>query len=169
MNIKNDIQPSLDKEIQEVFCAYGKAVYEASGIEKSIVQVFVIYAFDPSNPKAVEIVANTIDQKDKLTLGSLIRNSRKELNLPARINEQLDDVLEKRNWLIHHFYFDAYSKMIDREARKELIKLLESLAQRFGSLNDLLIAEIVRRMIDKGVSQHVLDQLAKDVIVEIEG
>ncbi|MEE9215198.1 MAG: hypothetical protein V3U54_10470 [Thermodesulfobacteriota bacterium] len=89
---------------KEMFANYGLVSLKAQAIEKSLATLIIAinhignYKINPLKFRAI------LNQEDKRTMGKLIQDLRQKMSIPSDLEKELDEVLGKRNYLIHHFF-----------------------------------------------------------------
>jgi|CXWL01.1.fsa_nt_gi hypothetical protein len=97
---------------KEMFANYGLTAIEALSLEKTL--LLLIAAIDNlgkgNHPK--EVLHEYLKSNSKKTMGFLIGEVKKRMNLPPSLEANLKKVVTDRNHIIHHFFMDEYEIMI---------------------------------------------------------
>jgi len=141
-----------EEEMSEVLCAYGRAVYEAAGVELCIAQLLAIAKISSQSQQNRTDARNEFQGRRQHTLGRLMKAVRESVELPPEVTEMFDQALAGRNWLIHHFFFESFPALARSRTRNALMRQLSDMAQWFSNLDRLLIKQIDRNLALKGVS-----------------
>jgi hypothetical protein len=101
--VTDDQQPSED-DIKEVFAYFGSAYYYSECLHGELCNAYAIIALKDQGyiirPRFEEMIAKAFS----LTLGKLIA----ELipHMPEELGRRMKAVLEQRNFLAHHFWYE---------------------------------------------------------------
>lgn len=140
---------------KELFANYGFASLKAQSIEKQLSAIIVaIEHIDNTKIAPLEFRA-LLDQEDKRTMGNLIRILQGKVSLPSDLENELNDILEKRNYLIHTFFISKGLDMGNEELipsmNTEIIEIGKSFEKTITSSDDILekIQNIISIPIDK--------------------
>jgi len=93
----------------ELYTAYGIAAEAAQGLEVEAGNVALFFvAFwigtDQIDDEKRELFAGLEHDVNQLTLGYMLRQIRRSINFDETIIGIIDEALEKRNYLTHHFF-----------------------------------------------------------------
>ena len=103
----------------------GKSLFTAQSLEFILLTLFgsASLSKDDSQKKTRDI----LDVKSKHTLGKLINDAIKQLDLPEEFSAKLKTALEIRNWLVHHFFYDFGMAALSEKSQTVAIeKLIDS-------------------------------------------
>ncbi|WP_411845574.1 hypothetical protein AAFN60_18220 [Roseibacillus persicicus] len=158
-------------QIREVYAHFGLAIYCAQCVEQAIIQNLIFFDYFPdaieSTPDA-ETWTERFDEFEagemRRTMGMLIKRLRKEGQTTEAIEQRLDDVLAKRNWLAHRYFDDRAVEFTLIEGRATMVKELEMIQAQFREAEDL-IADVTRPVAIKyGLTDEVLAQTMTDLV-----
>ena len=115
---------------KEVYAFFGLASYFAQVLEKGVtIMVLALRC------KGVRITRSEFDalytENNKKTMGQLLQRARKLIIIPDEIDSLLDEVLLKRNWLIHHYFADRMAHFMTETGRLQMLSELQSLINIF--------------------------------------
>lgn len=99
-------------EFKTMFANYGLAALSAAGLEKHL--LLLISAIDHLGKETLpkNVLYAYLEKHRKTTLGQLIINLSKRVHIPSAMDSTLKDALEKRNTVVHNFFFEQYETMI---------------------------------------------------------
>jgi len=96
---------------KEMFANYGLTAIEALRLERTL--LLLIAAIDNlekgNHPK--EVLHDYLKINSKNSMGALIGEVKKRMNLPPSLEANLKKALTDRNHIIHHFFMDEYESM----------------------------------------------------------
>lgn len=117
------------QQIKHIYAVAGLALYEAQCFEMGLRQAIIcVEKYINSNIKTPEAYDLYDEKLSKLTLGKLLCEIRKFVEVEENTDEVLSKALGKRNYLTHHFFKDHALDFVNDNGRKQmLMELLESI------------------------------------------
>ena len=158
----------LDGQAQqrrETFAVYGLAMYHAQCVEKSLaIMVSSIFNKDFVNtegPDEREVIQDAFFRK---TTGQLITQLRKQVSVPADLNDKLNEAREKRNWLAHEYFWDRSGEVMTNRGRDKMLSELTELCEWFSSLDKRLTSIYEKYLIKAGISIEMMDKAFRELV-----
>jgi hypothetical protein len=129
--ISYDMLKTEEGQINAVFACFGSAAQHAQHFEVALGEFLLLFNKLANRELTLEAF-EALDQKlQKQTMGTLLREFRKYVRInDAKVDRCLELALEKRNFLMHHYFRERESKL---GVEKERMTLLAELVQ-IGSL-----------------------------------
>ncbi len=116
---------------KEVFASFGGAAYHAQCFEVAL-QSLLLLAYRLANPDAPLSDLDAADARlSRKNLGHLIPALAKHVQLSPRFIDRLNFYREKRNFLMHRFFFENAMKMLSPRGCDAMINELNELTQLF--------------------------------------
>jgi hypothetical protein len=134
---------------KEVYARFGLAAYWAQCVEVSLGIFFLFYERINQAELSVQALDAMDAERQKQTLGRLIKDFRKHVDLDMDITEVLNRALERRNFLMHHFFHDRSMHWVSEVGRRQMIDEPIDLAA------DLQYADQFIVMIYKCLGRHL--------------
>jgi hypothetical protein len=143
-NIANyNYDDTLDPESyrnREVYAFYGLTMYYIQSLERTLAMLSAtVY-----NPNADHITKSQFDSilegNFKRTLGQLISNIKKSVDLSDDFEKKLSDALEKRNFIAHHYFWARAMKFGNIRGQEEMIAELSQLSVYFQNVDNELVS-----------------------------
>jgi hypothetical protein len=106
---------------------------------------------------------NIVDDLNHKTFGALVRKLKKMVKLSDSIIATIDEALERRNYLTHHFFRVHNFRLYSEEGRKIMIAELNEIQEKFDKAHQMMGA-ISSLMLQ--ISGH--DELDMNKIVEMQ-
>jgi hypothetical protein len=105
-------------------------------------------------------------RNNKKTLGKLLNEVRKFLNLGTQEIDLLEKANQNRNFLAHHYFSERPSEILNIEGRKKMIKELDELTDSFIVADTLMTA--ATRALGKliGISEEMVENELKKFITQ---
>jgi len=139
----DDWEQDLPREAQqrrEVFARFGLAVFQTQAVER---QVGILLAtmgspgFLNSTPEDRGLFFETSFKK---TLGRLVKDLGKAVDLPPHLETDLDRALELRNWLAHGYFWERAEEILHWDGCESMISELQEAADFLEALDAELTA-----------------------------
>ncbi len=134
---------------KDVFAWFGSTAYAAQcfEVELCILLLLVRRLNEPSiTPEELEIVDTKLSRG---TLGTLLRELKKHLVIHPDFQKMLDGYLDKRNFLMHYFFFDHAGDLLAPDGCK---KMIEQLKDHYASLKE---ADAIAQSMSRNMRKHL--------------
>ena len=158
---------------KEIYAHFGLAVYYAQVLENGLINALVTLDFMPSH--ATHLITKT-DWSDKfdaffnqhaaLTMGNLIRALRKVASIPDDLEAQLNTALEKRKFLVHHYFREKIMLFTTERGREQMIEDLKQYSNVFVSADRRLNSIIEPINVRYGLTPEKLDAALNKLVAE---
>ncbi|GGF31914.1 hypothetical protein GCM10011611_42520 [Aliidongia dinghuensis] len=132
---------------KEIYAHFGLAIYLAQVLENGLVNALLLIDFIPKNVSNIKSHIDWsrefdafFDSRIALTMGNLIRELKKVTTIPDTLEKQLLLALERRRFLVHHYFRDNVRFFQTDEGRNKLIADLEGYGRDFSAANRALEA-----------------------------
>ncbi len=136
---------SIDSEssqIKEVYAQFGLVMYQVQCFERTLA-ILLVTAYAP------DLQEITRSQYEELlgkyfqrTLGTLINQLREFITISRQLETSLSRALQKRNWLVHRYFWERAITFMKEDGREQMIKELREIGQFFEDM-DLKLTTIV--------------------------
>ena len=148
-------------QIKDVYAHFGVASYMAQCLERSIAMVLVFVC--GKGPKEVTRAEldNVLNKTFKKTMGQLIRELRSE-GYPKAMESAIDLALEKRNWLIHNYFYDRAGHFLTPKGREVMINELIEVRLLFEEVDGFLEKIFDEKSRELGISQEAVQKYMKN-------
>lgn len=115
------------KEIKPITDILGLAVLDSQRLEYSIAFLMLLSKqdFDFTNKEQDDEIDGYMLNLSKKTLGTLIKQLKKLIEVSDGFTERLEEALEIRNFLIHRFFNKQGEKLLTKVGRDETLKLIK--------------------------------------------
>ncbi len=164
--------PDLDpesEEIKEIYAQYGLAAYQAQCLERSMaILLAVAYGPDPSNITRGQF-DELLHSNFKKTLGTLLKLMQKTTSFPEEFESSLSNALVRRNWLIHHYFWDRAGHFMSEGGRRHMLQELKQVSELFSSIDNGL-QDICDDWSQKhGISEKLIEEFTQKIMEEGDG
>ena len=115
------------KEIRPITNVLGLAILDSQRLEYSIafMMLLVNEEINLNNQEHNDKIDNYMINLSKKTLGGLIRQLKKIMNLDNTFSNRLEEALEARNYLTHRFFNDQAEKLLTQKGREDALELVK--------------------------------------------
>ncbi len=158
---------------KEVYACFGRAVYHAQVLETGLINALVTIDFIPSNVSHFKAKTDWSDKLDAffdqhtaLTMGNLIRALRKVASIPDDLEAALKIALEKRKFLVHHYFREKVLLFTTERGRDQMIEDFNQYVDVFISADRWLdsIIEPINARYD--ITPEKVDAMFNELITE---
>ena len=147
-----ETQWSDESDLVRFAAALGMASFQAQSLEHSLVSLFAatyIKARGAWEPRVRELM----DTRYSQTLGKLIRDAVKELDVPEELAVELEKALQMRNWVTHHFFREYGVVGVSSSLLKEATQRLEDMWPMFDKTANKVHRLVIDRQVQAGRSE----------------
>ena len=149
---------SESEQIQEVFAHFELAMLQAQALERQLA-IILVTKYGPG------LNSITGTERDKIleglfskTLGTLVSKVGTAPQLSEDEQEQLQEALKKRNWLVHRYFWERAKEFLSEPGRASMIEELLETAELFQSLDELFTSRSVEWFEEAGITKREIDQ-----------
>jgi hypothetical protein len=126
-----DVETADSEQCKEVYARFGLAAYLAQCFEKSL-EVFLLLDRKLTDREMTLQKFDALQTSlQKKTLGSLIKEFRKYVEINDEYERVLTDALDKRNFLTHHYFWERAAHFMSEGGRNLMIDELFEMADHF--------------------------------------
>lgn len=127
----------------ELYAEFGMVAEKAQVLEfeaGNVALVFLTIFFDKNDitPELTEMFKNIVDDLNHKTFGAMVRQLKKTLNLSDSIIEVIDEALERRNYLTHHFFRTHNFRLFSEEGRKIMMAELKEIQEIIDKAHQMM-------------------------------
>lgn len=122
-------------QLSELYRLYGIAAHNCCNIEYRIVYLLLGPKWKETEKLNPEKVRDIYEKLSRSTLGTLLKEYKQHFNLTEQHLSLAEDVLEKRNYLAHHFFGNHGKQMHDPKVLEKMTSELKSLIVVFQSVS----------------------------------
>lgn len=144
----------IEDLVREMYARFGLAYYHSEVLHRGLCIILAMSDLLQRDmitcPRVEEHLANAFP----LTLGHVITDLAGRI--PAEYSTRLEEALEKRNFLAHHFRFDRAHLMFQADAIQRLIEELDGCSAVFSRLDEETTAWSHKRQNELGITDDIL-------------
>lgn len=159
---KNNINE--EEHIKEVYAHYGLTMYQAQCVERAL----CILLASGKAPILKSITKydydNILNTLFKHTLGGLIKEMRKDMEIVDDFEKNIEKALEKRNWLAHNYFWERAGHFMTFEGRNFMLKELQEITSFFEVLDDYLTKINVEWVKKNGITTEFLEKQMEELV-----
>ncbi len=120
--------------VREMYARFGLAYYYSEVLHRGLCIILALSGISDSNLMTRPRIEEHLARAFSLTLGGVIAELRGKV--PTEFMDRLKDILEKRNFLAHHFWFERAHLMFTATHLQQLIHELDSYTLVFNQLDE---------------------------------
>ena len=153
MNIERE-----SEEVREVFARYGLAIYRAQCLERQLSIILATkYGPGPTRISGEELDEN-LEGLFVRTLGRLVQKIKMLAELGEEQEQQLQEALRKRNWLVHGYFWERAVELLSESGRASMIQELEEVPDFFDTLDEVFTNRTMEWGTTVGITEQSVDQ-----------
>jgi len=159
MVVTND--PTNDL-VREMYAQFGLAYYNSEVLHRGLCIILAMSDLQRKDLMTSPRIEEHLARAFSLTLGNVIIELAGKL--PPQYSTRLDVVLEKRNFLAHHFWFDRAHLMFKVDQIQELIDELDGYTNLFSRLNEEISMWFHSQQIELGLTDDLLNDCLTHIL-----
>ncbi|MGB9929811.1 MAG: hypothetical protein ACPK85_15665 [Methanosarcina sp.] len=164
---------TLDPEsyrIREVYAYFGLTMFHIQCLERTLSMLgATVYNSNVDNITRSQF-DSILEVNFKKTLGQMITQIKKSVDLPDNFEEKLTDALKKRNFLAHHYFWERAMKFSHTCGQEEMIAELSQLSIYFEDMDRELDLVLRKWMKAKGITEDKIYNIMGNLLLsEIKG
>ena len=116
---------------------------------------------DEITPEQTEIYRAIVDDVNRKTFGSLLKHLKKTMNLSDSIIKVIDEALERRNYLTHHFFRSHNFALYSEKGRETMTAELKEIGEKLDLAKRTLdaMAELMDQMAGRKMDTGMIERL----------
>lgn len=118
----------IEEDHREVWAHFGVVAFQVSHLEEALVTILLALAKRDGRvvtPEQFDQMERRIHFIDKKTLGTLLKDVRKVVPATPEAEAVLKGAVERRNYLMHHFFRERLFALSTVEGRQRMLAELE--------------------------------------------
>lgn len=147
MSEKYRFKQASDQELT-LYCIAGEALCAVQHVEEALSHSIVIKKIRPESKKDAN---NLLDKHRSYTLGKAIEIARQECLCNESLQQELDDFLSKRNWLIHKSIAQNRREWDLNISRDILMTNIKAITKQAHNLQRLIEEDLINFAEENGV------------------
>lgn len=166
--VNNNYDDTFDTKsyrVREIYAYYGLTMYHIQCLEKTLAMLGAIVYNSNADHITREQFDAILETNFKKTLGQLIFNVKKSVNLPDDFEKKLVDALEKRNFVAHHYFWKRAMKFSHTRGQEEMLEELTQLSNYFEYIDRELDIVLRKWGYSKGVTDNSIYQVMGDMLL----
>jgi hypothetical protein len=165
----NDSDPELyaldpdDARVREVFARFGRAFYESNCLERQIAGALLHVEWRASaKPSMSREQFHALHDRfysslEFMSMGRLIARIKKLPDLPADTCGRLDECLEARNKLAHHYFWERSGEFALREGQLQMMEECDAFCSLFERTDAMLVQYMQPYLMQHGITEEALE------------
>lgn len=146
-----------DSDPKEVYAFFGLCAFHAQVLEQGLINLVVgLKTRGLTQITEVDII-KAFDRMQRKTLGILLNDIRKRIDVPREIDDALSTALEDRNYLIHRFFVHHDVDFLSIPGCIDMIEELRKIDFRFQETDRLVDSITLPLWADLGITQEIIE------------
>ena len=149
-----------------IYSYFGLAIYIAQCLEETLSIMLWTNRICNKNIKTNQEVNDIIDmfENSKKTMGNFINEVKQNYNLPTNLNNELKEILNKRNYLVHKYFKLEIQKFYTELGQKEMLEYFSSFIDETQTINDKLKKNYKLYPDKLGMTEENINQMMESMI-----
>jgi hypothetical protein len=116
---------------------------------------------DEITPEQTEMYRAIVDDVNRKTFGSLLKHLKKTMNLSESIIKVIDEALERRNYITHHFFRSHNFALYSEKGRETMTAELKEISEKLDLAKRTLdaMAELMDQMAGRKTDTGMIERL----------
>jgi len=154
-----------NKQTKTVYASFGVAVYWAQVLEKQYAGMLIVSRLVKKKPKSLEEQVEIVEkvENSRNTMGQFLGEVKQVYDLPDELNEELGQVLKKRNYLVHHYFKENIQKCYSDAGRREMMKYFSDFIDEVKQVDEQLVPLSKKYVQQLGITEEMLSQIMKEM------
>jgi len=148
--------------IKEVYAKFGLAYFHSECLHREVCHIHAFASFQNSKVITRPRLEEKLAYAYSLTLGQ-VRDEIKGL-ITEGLFSQLDEGVEKRNFLAHHFWFERVHLMFSTTGLNQILQELDEYSSLFQMLDEMASTHLRRQIKKFGLTDEILQVCLDEVI-----
>ncbi len=150
-----DIDSFSDSDlIKEVYARFGLAYYLSECLHKSLCIIYVMSSFEQPSEMTKPRIEELLSYSFSRTLGQIIRELADRLDHELYL--ELEGIINKRNFLAHHFWFEKVHLMYSNKGLDEIISELDDCKIIFEEIDERIISYYEKLRMQFGLTDDII-------------
>jgi len=147
---------SLNEIVKECYARFGLAYYLSECIGKEMTSIYAISGFRNNSDINRSRIEEKYSEAFSLTTGQLAQKIKPYLD--DAVYSKLEQIILKRNYLAHHFWYDNAVKFMNSNSIIELIDELNEMINDFERFNNKLMNLFSAKYTEIGLTDELLNE-----------
>jgi len=153
---------------KEIYAFFGFAAYWAQLLEHSALNLAIVLNLPALDQVSQELFEDLYGDLTKKTFGHLLKSSKKVVTLTEEDEIFLNEALELRNILTHHFFREHAEDLVSEVGRREMMQELQLIASKFKRADAMLEAIYAPLWEKYGVTEDFVNAHLEELRVKAE-
>ena len=160
------------ESLTPVFARFGHAALQAQDLEANLINLLLIQRQLEPDPIDRETLSNLEALWSRKALGTLLSEARKRIDLPQEKAQELEAARDRRNYLMHRFFYEnAEALMLDDalpHLQAELDELAVLLKRASATVGDLYLSLLEAAGLTRDKFEEMRSGVMSDILTSAE-
>lgn len=162
------LTPTPTDADNEVWVYYGLAAYYAQLLERGVLHFVAMLELVGLSSIVPGTAQQVFANLNKHTLGQLMRAARTRATIPQHIDGMLSESLERRNFLVHNFFYHYGLNHLSESGRRMMVDELQKMAALFKRTDKELETIFLPLASQLGITEEVIERKHQQLLTEWE-
>jgi hypothetical protein len=155
-------------DAKEVYAFFGLCAYFAQVLERGLINLAVILNARGITSVTRRAVEDAFDRAEHRTLGQLIADVRRKVDVPPDLESALNRALDDRNFLMHRFFAVHDTDFASTAGRRAMIAELAELTRGFQQTDGGVESMTLPLWAKIGITKEVLEREFQRMFADAE-
>jgi len=153
---------------KETYAFYGLAAYWAQVLESGALNLAIVLKLPDVNLVTQELFEELYANLTRRTLGQLLNQARNVIDIAEADQKYLDEALELRNLLVHHYFRNHAEDFVSEVGRTDMKKELQDIISKFRNADKLLDSIYLPLWEKYGVTEEFIENELTEMRKRVE-
>lgn len=172
----DDMEKSYDRALEEfytehedqhrlVYSYFGLSIYQVQCLEEAFSQMLWVDRIFKKKATSLEEINEIIDnyETSKKTMGNFLNEVKQSYELPDVLKDKLDDLLQRRNYLVHKYFKLHIEKFYSEIGQLEMIKFFCDFVDEARAADQALKSYYSIYTDKLGLTEEKIEQLMEEM------
>ncbi len=164
---------NVEQQCKDVYSYYGLAMYHAQCLEQGMIQLIIFLEYFPkavlgfsNKEKWTEDYNEFFSKQSSKTMGQLLGRLR-QLGIPCeKLEHDLREAKELRNWLAHDYFSERATQFMNEEGRNIMVEELSKAREQLTAVENIVNKLFMEAASKYGLTNDMLDKIMEEMLEE---
>ena len=151
---------------KEPYAFFGLAAYWAQTLESGALNLAIVLRLPDVNLVTQDLFEELYSELTRKTLGQLLSQAKKAIDISEANIKYLDEALELRNILTHHYFREHAEDFVSEVGRQEMKEELQGIISKFKNADKILDSIYLPLWEKYGVNEEFIERELEQMRIE---
>jgi hypothetical protein len=164
VNADNLSDEEANEQTKDVYAHFGLAMYYAQVLEHGVVNAMIVARTRERHRITRADIDAFLDTQFERTLGQMLQELRRHLQVLPTVEPTLRAALKRRNWLAHQYFRERAVEFMNAKGRSSMIEELQEATALFRNA-DTALNELTREIQETfGIDDAAIEREMNEVL-----